>query len=342
MDLLDTLAVLRTAGLSGTRRLKANASAMKRWVRPYAVTTCLLSLEKNGLNQELLAADGIDIARRSDLDHTTLTTVLEYLFENDLLSRSAGVYRAKDPHQFTYALEAMYAVYAYHEPAAAIDRMLRGEVRYGRDVVRSDEYDAIASATLNSKFSFQFTNRVLQRAGASSLMDMGCGTGEFLAYLAANGFGGKLYGVDLAADAIEAGKARGFQSDKVSLFTGDLLALGESARANGLETVDVLSLMFVLHEFDDAMVPRILQSAAETFPQAQILLTELIDRDSEVLRRTRAATVFPELKLVHRLSDQVLRTVARWDEVFADAGYRPRSKRKNNRANVVCVLYERA
>ena len=342
MRLADSLAVLRDAGLGGTRRLLANSSAMKRLVRPFAVTSCLLALEKNGLNQKLLDPAGIDIAAEEKLDSHTLTTVLEYLFENDLLTRSGSCYRAKNAKRFSYALEAMYAVYAYHEPAEEIDRMLRREAHYGRDVVRDDEYDAIASATLTSKFSYHYARRVLDKAHASSLMDMGCGTGEFLAYLSATGFSGKLYGVDLAEDAIEAGRRRGFQRNNVELFTGDLLALHESARAHGVAEVDVLSLMFVLHEFDDETVPRILRSAANTFPRARILLTELLERDSDTLRRTRGTSVFPELKLVHRLSNQMLRTAEGWDEVFALCGYAPATRRINARTNHLAVLYERA
>lgn len=342
MRLADSLAVLRDAGLSGTRRLLANSSAMKRLVRPFAITSCLLALEKNGLNQRLLDPAGIDISAEENLDPQTLTTVMEYLFENDLLTRTGSCYRAKNPQQFSYDIEAMYAVYAYHEPAEEIDRMLRGEARYGRDITRDDEYDAIASATLTSKFSYHYTRRVLDRARAHSLMDMGCGTGEFLAYLSSTGFSGRLYGVDLAKDAIEAGRRRGFQRNNVQLFTGDLLALHKSASAHGITEVNVLSLMFVLHEFDDDVVPRILHSAADTFPRARILLTELLERDSDTLRRTRGTSVFPELKLVHRLSNQVLRTAEGWDKVFASCGYTPATRRVNARTNHLSVLYERA
>lgn len=342
MRLADTLAVLRDAGIGGARRLLANSAAMKRLVRPFAVTSCLLALEKNRLHQRLLSQDGIDIETEGELDRRTLTTVLEYLFENDLLTRSGSRYRAKSAKRYRYALEAMYAVYAYHKPAEEIDRMLRGEVQYGRDISRDDEYDAIASATLTSKFSYHYSRRVLDKAAARSLMDMGCGTGEFLAYLSASGFAGRLYGVDLAEEAIEAGKRRGFDHDNVELFTGDLLALDHSADAHGVTEVDVLSLMFVLHEFDDGDVQRILRSAAATFPRARILLTELLERDSDALRRSRGTSVFPELKFVHRLSNQVLRTAAGWDEMFDSCGYRPAIRRINGRTNHLCVLYESA
>ena len=342
MRLTDSFAVLRDAGIGGTRRLLANSKAMKRLVRPFAVTSCLMALEKNGLNQRLLDPTGIDIDAEPTLDSHTLTTILEYLFENDLLTREGKCYRAKNERRYSYALEAMYAVLAYHEPAEEMDRLLRGEARYGRDLVRDDEYDAIASATLTSKFSYHYSRRVLDKANAGSLMDMGCGTGEFLAYLSTAGFSGRLYGVDLAEDAVEAGRRRGFQRNNVELFTGDLLALHESAQAHGVDEVDVLSLMFVLHEFDDATVPRILRSAADTFPRTRILLTELLERDSETLRRTRGTSVFPELKLVHRLSNQVLRTAAGWDEVFSSCGYTPAIRRVNARTNHLAVLYERA
>ena len=336
------LGILRIAGLAGLRRLQANAGSLKKYVRPYAVIDCLVALEEVGLLAKLCSGDVVDIDAQPGVDRTVLETVLEYLFENDLLRRTGGSrYAVRDRRRFEVTLDALYACLAYREPGHFMGRLLGGQSRYGSDVARSDRYDAIASATLTSKFSYGFARSLIQRSGADSLLDIGCGTGQFLSYLAENGFTGMLYGMDHAEEAIAEGKASQCQRDNVELFVGDALRLKDSAQRSGVRSVALVSFMFVLHEFDDQMVKAILASIADAFPQARILLIELIDRTSDELRRTRETTVFPELKLVHRLSNQVLRTREQWVSLLAASGYGVAAQRRNDIANHVGFLFER-
>ena len=337
------LGILRIAGLAGLRRLQANAASLKKYVRPYAVMDCLAALEQVGLLARLCAGEVVEIDAQPGLDRAVLETVLEYLFENDLLRRAgSGRYAVRDPRRFEATLDALYACLAYREPGHFMGRLLGGQSRYGSDVARSDRYDAIASATLTSKFSYGFARSLIQRCGADSLLDIGCGTGQFLSYLAENGFTGMLYGMDHAEDAIAEGKASRYQRDNVRLFVGDALRLKESAQRSGVRSVAVVSFMFVMHEFDDNMVKAILAGIADAFPKARVLLIELVDRTSDELRRTRETTVFPELKLVHRLSNQILRTSEQWTALFAGSGYRLAARSRNDLANHAGLLFARS
>ncbi len=340
----DVLGVLRVAGPSGLMRLRTHAGALKRYVRPYAVIDCLVALEEAGLVEPLCSSNGIDAAGQPGVDRRILETVLEYLYENDLLCRVGGPtnpvrYTVRDPRRFGATLEAMYACLAYRAPGHAIGGLLRGGLRYGRDVARSDKYDAIASATLTSKFSYGFARSLVLRSGTDSLLDIGCGTGQFLGYLAQSGFPGRLYGLDQAEEAIAVGTAEQRQNANVQLFVGDALRLKDSARRNGVQSVGVVSFMFVLHEFDDDLAKGVLAGVAEAFPGARLLLTELINRTSDELRRTRETTVFPELKLVHRLSNQVLRTRDEWVTLLAGSGYHLDTETRNDTANHVGLLF---
>jgi hypothetical protein len=336
------LGILRIAGFAGLRRLQANAGSLKKYVRPYAVIDCLAALEEVGLLAKLCSGEIVDIDAQPGVDRAVLGTVLEYLFENDLL-RHAGSsrYVVKNPRQFEVTLDALYACLAYREPGHFMGGLLSGQSLYGRDVARSDRYDAIASATLTSKFSYGFARSLIQRSGASSLLDIGCGTGQFLSYLAENGFTGLLYGMDHAEDAIAEGKAARPQRDNVQLFVGDALRLTDSAERNGVRPVALVSFMFVLHEFDNQMVKAVLSGIAEAFPRAGLLLIELMDRTSDELRRTRETTVFPELKLVHRLSNQVLRTSEQWVSLLAGAGYRVADQSRNDLTNHAGFVFAR-
>jgi SAM-dependent methyltransferase len=285
----------------------------------------------------------VDVDGQTGVDRSVLVTVLEYLFENDLLRRTgSGRYEVRDPRRFEATLDALYACLAYREPGHDMGRLLIGQSRYGRDVARSDRYDAIASATLTSKFSYGFARSLIQRSGVDSLLDIGCGTGQFLSYLAEHGFTGKLYGMDHAEEAIAAGKAEQRERDNLRLFVGDALRLKDSAERNDVRSVALVSFMFVMHEFDDTLVKGILAGITGAFPQAGILLIELIDRTSDELRRTRETTVFPELKLVHRLSNQVLRTSEQWVSLLAGSGYGVAAQSRNDLANHAGFLFARS
>ncbi|HUJ74128.1 MAG TPA: class I SAM-dependent methyltransferase, partial [bacterium] len=276
------------------------------------------------------------------MDSRVLETVLEYLFENDLLRQHGpGRYTVKDPRAFEATLDAVYACMAYRDPGHAISQLMSGRIRYGRDVVRSDKYDAVASATLTSKFSYGFARGLILRSGARSVLDIGCGTGQFLGYLAENGFSGRLYGMDQAEEAIQVGKAEQQAHANVQLFSGDALRLRESARGHGVDVVELVSFMFVMHEFDDTLVRGVVAGVADAFPSARLLLTELLNRTSDELRRSRETTVFPELKLVHRLSNQVLRDRDEWVTLLASCGYRLLEENQNNTANHVGLLFSR-
>lgn len=58
---------------------------------------------------------------------------------------------------------------------------------------------------------------------ASSILDVGCGSGEFLAYLASlDKPGMKLHGIDFSERAVEMTRASGFDAERVDLLTGEI------------------------------------------------------------------------------------------------------------------------
>jgi SAM-dependent methyltransferase len=84
--------------------------------------------------------------------------------------------------------------------------------------------------------------RTFERAGdltGKSVLDVGCGSGRYLVEALARG-AGKVVGIDLAAEMVETARTLvGAQSDRVELWTGDLMAYTPGTRfdlviANGL------------------------------------------------------------------------------------------------------------
>jgi SAM-dependent methyltransferase len=229
---------------------------------------------------------------------------------------------------------------AYNQPIRQLDRLLRGDDRYGVDVARDDEYDAMASEDLTSRFCYGFTTRMLLETNCASVLDLGCGTGAFPAYLARHTKLPALIGVDVSERAIAEGRRRGYESGPVRLLVGDATAL--EATAAGLKaTPDIVSMMFVLHEFDDDRAARIVGSIHRAFPRARILLTEMILRESgEALARNK--TPLPELKYVHQLSRQIVRSGEAWVRLFDRSNYRLDRRDEHQLSSTQCLLFSPA
>jgi len=340
MRIRDVLDLLRVAGPSRAWALATHAARLRSINRRCMIVMGLTALEKQGLNEELLSDEGLDPRKHAGLKLHVLRALLEYLYEIGVLDEvGPGVYRAQSRRRFRRLLRVTYGYYAYHEPVQMLDKLIAGECAYGRDVARDDRYDAMASADLTSHFSYPFSASLLHGRPFRTLVDMGSGTGKYCVFMAERFREACFYGVDLAERAVREGRARGHESDRVRLRTGDMTRL-ESIDL-GRDGVDVFSFMFVLHEFRDDVVGSILGGIRANHPAATVLLTELTGKPSREVRKERRR-VFPELKIVHELSDQIIRTPDRWKELFAGAGFRPLAERSNELTNHVAMLFAAA
>ena len=337
--LKDIIEVIKISGLKGFCQLLKHSRLLKTYGRNFTLMNALIALEKCGVNKYLLSGTGLDISSQQDLDSLTLAAVCEYLHEINVLTKlSPGVYRAKNPTQFGALLKAMYACYAYHEPVQAMDKLLTKEYEYGQQVVRNDQYDAIASATLTSIFSYGLAQSVLKKVEVRALLDLGCGTGEFLFFLSRCNSSAKLYGADNSEKAIAQGRKAGFESEKVKLFVEDIFDLENTVSQIDTHSIDIVSFMFVLHEFEDKQIQTILKTIQDLCPQSKILLTELINKSSEEIQKARRS-VFPELKFLHQFSKQMLRTPAEWKKLFSEVHLLAKIERTNQLTNHVCFLF---
>jgi ubiquinone/menaquinone biosynthesis C-methylase UbiE len=334
----DMWTMFSIAGYRNTVELWRHSRTLASSVRAHAVLDLLIAFDKCGLLTRLGTPHGVALDGLAGFDAVQLRAALEYLTEVEVLERLGdGRFRVRKLREFPRLRSAVYAAMAYNEPIRRLDRLLRGEDRYGVDVSRDDEYDAMASEDLTSRFFYGFTTRMLLETSCASVLDLGCGTGAFPAYLARHTNLPELIGVDVSERAIAEGRRRGYESGPVRLLVGDATAL-ETTAAGLKATPDIVSMMFVLHEFDDKRVGHILGSIHRAFPAARILLTEMILRESgEALARNK--TPLPELKYVHQLSQQVVRSGAGWVDLFDRSKYRLDRRDEHQLSSTQCLLF---
>lgn len=136
-----------------------------------------------------------------------------------------------------------------------------------------------------------------------STLEVGCGDGAILCELRHRGFGGRLEGVEIAAQAVALARRRA-EIDAVELYDGEHLPLGDEKFALGL-------LSHVLEHVPD---PASLLAEVARVCQAVVVEVPLEDNLS-ARRRTKRAHA-KEVGHLHRLSRNAVHTIA------ADAGLR--------------------
>jgi SAM-dependent methyltransferase len=322
------------AKMGGLRRLGALSGELRRYGGAYSVISALMAFEECGLFDDLLSEDGLVIKQRPEFDHDLSVAICEYLCQRGILvATGQNVYKPSNRSALEQLRQVVYACLAYRDPVQHLSALLRREMRYGPDVSRNEGYDALASAALTSTYSFAFAASILARLEFHSLLDLGCGTGAFLNYLAGRDLQAQLFGLDHSATAIQHGKLQCANYPQIRLFAGDLFTL-ECIPIN-LSSLDMVSLMFVLHEFRDEQVHEILRSVRSRCPNARILLTELTASRGAALR----LTAMPELEFVHKLSHQILRTADEWKALFKECGFSAKLAFENRLAHQLCICF---
>jgi SAM-dependent methyltransferase len=143
------------------------------------------------------------------------------------------------------------------------------------------------------------------------VIDVGCGSGEFLAAALAEHPGASAIGVDLSSEAVRTSEVR-FQG---TIWEGRV----KGVKADGIAVADwaglipdggagaVVSVWFVLHEFansDVRPVVRFIRDIRAFAPHAELIIGEIVALPPEALASVRAESVYPELLLFHALSGQ--------------------------------------
>ena len=232
-------------------------------------------------------------------------------------------------------------LYAYSPIFQNLEALLRGNMTYGTDLTRFSDFVAKGSTAITRYLPFPAAMQLLEKHGYRSVMDLGCGDGAFLFYVAP--FIDRGIGIDLATSAIasanERARKKGLQ-DNFSFHVADILELSRHPAVTNFQ-VNVISLMFVLHEFlytGEDRVIFLLKQIKGTFPRSHVLICELCESDPDSLRKN--PTAICEHHLYHRLSQQGFATTKEWKRLFQISGYKLRDETTFNFAEQGYFLLE--
>lgn len=294
----------------------------------YHLARVLTALLNVGLFDALAGQGRVDLAafaEREGLRPEILSTLCDYLYASRFLDREGPYIRLSKRGRL--ALDGMRGsldlLQGYDEVFGNLEPLLRGERRYGVDLVRRADYVAKGSGEVGKLLAFPLMAEALRRHGFRRVLDLGCGDGSFLIDLCQRLPEMRGYGVDIAPTAIAAGCRKvtelGLQG-RIELMPGDIFELdGLAAR---LGDVQAITGVYVVHEFLGECGERLIELLSRlraAFPGVPLVLCEVIAHSPDELR-ARPGPV-KEIQLFHHLSNQRLASRAEWRGLFARAGY---------------------
>lgn len=285
------------------------------YVRGFYVSRCLQSLEMCGFLDVIRnigyanIADFLKPEERKNFSETSLRHVCDYLFSIGIFLKYEDNYRlTKLGKQICLNRHGYFNfVHAYGPIFYELPDIIMGKKVYGKDIFRKDKYVAKATAEISEWLPLPAIRHLIGKYEFKSILDLGCGYGELLISLAKKTKLTNLCGIDIAEESIQYGKEKiqrsGF-GDKIKLRVGDINK--PELLSDWYKTADVITIMFVLHEFLDRgesyLIEFLKTIKVASSPTTAIFIAETPKRTEEDIRKHPSSVA--EHHLFHKLSNQ--------------------------------------
>lgn len=322
------LKAIRVLGLG--RLLQISRAHRLGWmdiISGFYTTRTMQALFNVGFFDELQTQGQVDVAtfaKRENLDTQILEALCNSLYALGILDRNSSSYvlGAKGKTLVEVGRGWFDGIYGYEEVFHFLEKLLRKEKTYGRDIYRRPDFVAKGSGEMEAWVYFPLAIDIIKKQGYRRVLDLGCGDATFLCHLCKT-TDVEGYGIDLAPEAIADGErlvAQAELQDRIQLTVADITKLDEAPAK--FQQVDVATTFFVLHEIlwrgRDAVID-VFQSFRRLFPDVPFIIFEVIRPTDEEMRRRPGMMV--QYLLQHELTHQKLVTSQEWHDIFKTAGF---------------------
>jgi hypothetical protein len=222
----------------------------------YALVNALWAFLDGGLDQEISESAPIDpaaAAAKRKLDPHQLGGLLKFLALHDVLREREGKYWLAPTGRALLSPGSLAILHLYRggygESMFESGALMSRKKVYGKDLVRHGKYVASGSAHFFQSFHRCAAYAALDRIGARSILDMGCGDATMLIDYCTRNPQAKGTGVDVDERAVEAAReaiaAKGL-GDRVRVVLGD--AFDPKVLAKVADQVDAVFSFAIQHE----------------------------------------------------------------------------------------------
>lgn len=295
----------------------------------YFVTKSLLALWRLGLLDIISTEGEIDPERASEergCDSKLLRAVLDYLVVRGILVPDQKSYRFSDKGKQLapyYGYLPMH-VGAYEPIFGQYERVLRGELTYGKNLGRAEHELVGGMSAMEENLLVRLTG-LMAEVRFRGVLDMGCGSGRMLSNVLRRDPSLRGVGVDHTPEACQKARhnlaAEGF-ADRTTILEGNASQLRELP-AEILAEVDLVIAMFVMHEIhwqqSRKEVVSCLRDIADVIgPEGRFVMVEVSRIAGDQARP--GLRFVPEYQLVHEFSQQRLASEDEWRQMLDEAG----------------------
>ena len=327
LEIIEIFKVARDYGLGRCIEIIKLSQNIQQYVRGYFTTIIISFLIKLKIDDDLKngIADLVQYCKKKEYDFAYLQTMIDYLWILGIVDKKKNAQYRLSPRGeelFGVSRGIFSLVYAYSPIFNELEELVTKRKVYGQHIFRKGEFVGRGSAELATLMPFPHTYKIIQKYNYKSILDVGCGSGDFLLHAAEKNQQLLCYGFDLSKEAIDyAEKKRdkkGLDEKRLKFEVCDAFKLKESTFLN--ERIDLITVMFVLHEFiqggDTRKVKKIITEIAENFPKGHILICELCKKPFSRLNGKPSSVL--EHHLFHALSKQEIISHHEWLDLFEE------------------------
>jgi hypothetical protein len=280
------------------------ASKMHDAVNGFALTNALFAFVEAGLLDDLNRDGYIDAAsaaERHGYKPDQLLGLLRYLTSQDVFKERDRFY-ATPFGDAVFSKAAVGRLWLYRGGYGRLmfeaGRLLDGSLTYGKELTREGEYVSKGSSSATSSFYDEVALKIIDRLGARTLVDLGCGAADFLISYVKRSPDNRGIGVDLDPGGLaEAGRrtrAAGV-AERIQLIEGD--AFGVDGLARTCNSADLFFAFGMVHEVlrdgEEGLLDFI-DRMAVAFPGKRFLIGE------PIVNRTREDGAFYWLHILSK------------------------------------------
>jgi len=298
----------------------------------------LIALWDSGLFEYVRRQGHVRVSAAADelgLDQEILLILVEYLTGRGLMTFDGSSYSLSERGNVYWnyitrgALTSHLA--GYNELLTNLGPALRKEIGLNDpSMARSERLVATGAAcTLLGSDMVPWILEAVRAENAHCVLDLGCGTGIFLTHLARQWPEGRGIGIDRNGAVVAEARSRADSQNLANrlefheaVLSGEPMCISPDV----LEGVDVITAIFIIHEFSgrggDAALISVIAALRNQFPRRTLLLVEG-SRADPYERKIGPVRSHAQLdySLIHPLSGQGrLKSSVEWGQIIGAAG----------------------
>ncbi len=276
----------------------------------------------------------LDAVEALNLDAFTFNAICEYLL-------GCGIFvKVNDDYELTSKGQRVFNVYTrgvvnvylggYHAVLEALGSVLKKDFPLNSNTLeRSTKHAAAGTAHLTAPFTIPDVFDVIQGNSATTCLDLGCGTGDFLLQWVLQSYDHHGVGIDMSSEALAQARdtaQRWGVEDRLSFIEAEIGPDPLQIDDELVEKVDFVTSMYMLHEFGrggHGAIVDVIKALKQKLPGRRLLAVEVEEIHPETFAKVQGEkSHFGRLdyRIIHQLSGQGLpRSQDKWHSILRDA-----------------------